>query len=121
MNHVGLQKVLDTKSMGGCEFGCVFSLDVTTSSFPFHKICFHVRDTLQFCRSECRRKGNLLRLMPGWPCGCALTIECILYEHHAFNFFIFLISFLCCASRIAYWGPYTSLFLVSIRYILRLF
>ena len=118
MNHARLRKVLIQNPL--VEANLDVSLDVTISSFLFHKICFHVCDTLQFCRSECRRKGNLLRLMPGWPCHCALTIQCIIYEHHAFNFFIFLISYLCYASRIAYWGPYTSLFLVSIRYILRL-
>ena len=61
---------VDPKSIGGCEFGCV-SLDVTISSFLFHKICFHVHDTVQqICRSECRRKRNLLRLMPGLPSLC---------------------------------------------------
>lgn len=64
MNHARLRKVLIQNPL--VEANLDVSLDVTISSFLFHKICFHVHDAVQqICRSECIRKGNLLRLMPG--------------------------------------------------------
>ena len=46
MNHARLRKVLIRNLLVDANLD-VYSLDVTISSFLFHKICFHVHDTVQ--------------------------------------------------------------------------
>lgn len=119
MNHTRLRKVLIQNLLVDANLD-VYSLDVTISSFLFRKICFRVHDTIQqICRSKCRRKGNLLRLTPGLPSLCFDYIAHYIWTPCLSFFYLSDIISILCLKR-AHCGPYATLFLVSIKYILRL-